>query len=62
ALNRTNINVQQLAVEAVLSGNKDYIYHAAMLDPHTSAELSIGEIKNLVDDLIKAHGDWVPKF
>ncbi|MGL5756079.1 MAG: alpha-glucosidase/alpha-galactosidase [Paraclostridium sp.] len=62
ALNRTNINVQQLAVEAVLSGNKNYIYHAAMLDPHTSAELSIGEIKNLVDDLIKAHGDWLPKF
>ncbi|MEG2786638.1 MAG: alpha-glucosidase/alpha-galactosidase [Romboutsia sp.] len=62
ALNRTNINVQQLAVEAVLSGNKDYIYHAAMLDPHTSSELSIGEIKNLVDDLIKAHGDWLPKF
>lgn len=62
ALNRTNINVQQLTVEAVLTGNRDYIYHAAMLDPHTSSELSIEEIKNLVDDLIKAHGDWLPKF
>lgn len=62
ALNRTNINVQQLTVEAALTGKKEYIYHAAMLDPHTSSELSIDEIRNLVDDLIEAHGDWLPKF
>lgn len=62
ALNRTNVNVQLLTVEAALTRNKDYIYYAAMLDPHTSSELSIDEIKNLVDDLIKEHGDWLPKF
>lgn len=62
ALNRTNVNVQLLTVEAALTRNKDYIYYAAMLDPHTSSELSIGDIKNLVDDLIKEHGDWLPKF
>lgn len=62
ALNRTNVNVQLLTVEAALTRNKDYIYYAAMLDPHTSSELSIDEIKNLVDDLIKEHGDWSPKF
>ncbi|CEQ30659.1 family 4 glycosyl hydrolase [[Clostridium] sordellii] len=62
ALNRTNVNVQLLTVEAALTRNKDYIYYAAMLDPHTSSELSIDDIKNLVDDLIKEHGDWLPKF
>ena len=62
ALNRTNVNVQLLTVEAALTRNNDYIYYAAMLDPHTSSELSIDDIKNLVDDLIKEHGDWLPKF
>jgi len=62
AYNRTNINVQQLTIEAVLTGKKDCIYQAAMLDPHTAAELSIDEIRHLCDDLIEAHGDWMPKF
>lgn len=62
ALNRTNINVQQLTVEAALTLKKEHIYHAAMLDPHTSAELSIDDIKNLCDDLIEAHGDWLPQY
>ncbi len=62
ALNRTNINVHLLTVEAALTGKKEHIYHAAMLDPHTSSELSIDEIKSLVDDLIDAHGDWLPKY
>ena len=58
----TNINVQQLTVEAALSRKKEYIYHAAMLDPHTAAELSIDEICNLVDDLLLAHCEMIPKF
>lgn len=62
ALMMTNINVQQLTVEAALSGKKEFIYHAAMLDPHTAAELSIDEIWNLVDDLLFAHGDMIPQF
>jgi alpha-galactosidase len=62
ALNRTNINVQLLTVEAALTGKKEHIYHAAMLDPHTSSELTLDEIKSLVDDLIEAHGDWLPEF
>ena len=62
ALNRTNINVQLLTIEAVLTRKKENIYYAAMLDPHTSAELSIDDIKHLCDDLIEAHGDWLPKF
>ena len=62
ALMMTNINVQQLTVEAAISGKKEYIYHAAMLDPHTAAELSVDEIWNLVDDLLLAHGEMIPQF
>jgi alpha-galactosidase len=62
ALNRTNINTQLLTIKAALTRKKDYIYQAAMLDPHTSAELTIDEIINLCDDLIEAHGDWLPKY
>ncbi|WP_273322439.1 alpha-glucosidase/alpha-galactosidase [Vallitalea guaymasensis] len=62
ALNKTNINVHQLTVEAALTRKKDYIYYAAMLDPHTSSELSIDDIKSMCDDLIEAHGDWLPEF
>lgn len=62
ALMQTNINVQALTVEAIATGKREHIYHAAMLDPHTAAELSLDQIWSLVDDLIKAHGDWVPKF
>ena len=62
ALNRTNINVHQLTVEAALTLKKEHIYHAAMLDPHTSSELSIEEIYSLVDDLIEAHKSWLPEY
>ena len=62
ALNRTNINTHLLTVEAILTGKKEHIYQAAMLDPHTRAELSIDDIRAMVDDLIKAHGKMLPKF
>jgi alpha-galactosidase len=62
ALIRTNVNVQELTVAALMSENKDHIYHAAMLDPHTAAELDLDQIWGLVDDLLAAHGDWLPKW
>ena len=62
ALMQTNINVQSLTVEAALTGKREHIYHAAMLDPHTAAELDLDQIWNLVDDLIAAHGDWLPEY
>jgi alpha-galactosidase len=55
-LNRTNINVQLLAVEAALTHRREAVYHAAMLDPHTGSELTLDQIRNLCDDLIAAHG------
>lgn len=62
ALNRTNINTQLLTIEAAVTGKREHIYHAAMLDPHTSAELSLDDITSLCDDLIEAHGSWLPGF
>lgn len=62
AMIRTNVNVQELTVRAALTGNKDYVYHAAMLDPHTGAELSLEEIWSLVDEMLEAHGGWIPQF
>ncbi len=56
ALNRTNINVQLLTIEAAFTGKRDAIYHAAMLDPHTSSELTLDQIRALCDNLIAAHG------
>ncbi|SEJ64886.1 alpha-galactosidase [Deinococcus reticulitermitis] len=61
ALMATNINVQALTVEALLTGNREHIYHAAMLDPHTSAELDLDQIWALTDDLLRAHGDFIPQ-
>jgi Family 4 glycosyl hydrolase C-terminal domain len=61
ALMQTNINVQALTVKAVLKEDPSLIYHAAMLDPHTAAELDLDQIWGLVDDLIGAHGEWIPR-
>jgi alpha-galactosidase len=62
ALIRTNVNVQELTVEAALTGRIEHVYHAAMLDPHTAAELDIDQLCQLVDELILAHGDWIPNL
>jgi alpha-galactosidase len=59
---RTNINVQELTVEAALTLKKEHIYHAAMMDPHTAAELDLEQIWNLVDDLLEAHKGWLPEY
>ncbi|MFN0193092.1 MAG: alpha-glucosidase/alpha-galactosidase [Aestuariivirga sp.] len=62
ALIRTNINVQELTVRALMTENRDHIYHAAMMDPHTAAELDLQQIWDLVDDLVTAHGSWLPDW
>ena len=62
ALTRTNVNVQELTIQAALTGKKERIYQAALLDPHTAAELTIDEIISLCDDLIAAHGSYLPSY
>jgi alpha-galactosidase len=60
SLIRTNVNVQELTVEACLTGRRDHVYHAAMLDPHTAAELDLDQIRDLVDTMLSEHGEWLP--
>lgn len=62
AMNRTNINVQLLTIQAAVTLKKDYIYQAAMMDPHCQSELSIDDIVAMCDDLIEAHKGWLPEY
>ena len=62
ALMRSQVNVQELTVRALLDENPDHIRHAAMMDPHTAAELDLGQISGLVDALVEAHGDMLPEW
>ncbi len=62
AMNMTNINVQLLTIEAARTRKIEHVYQAAMLDPHTGSELDIDTIKKMVDELIEAHGDYMPRF
>ena len=62
ALNRTNINVQELIVEAALTGSREAVYHAVMLDPLTAAVCTLPQIHELVDKMLAAEAQWLPKF
>ena len=62
ALMRTNINVQILTAEAALTKKREHIYHAAMLDPLTGANLTIDEIYSMTDKMIEAHGNYLPQY
>lgn len=62
AMNMTNINPQLLTIEAAVTKKKEHVYQAAMLDPHTSSELSIDHIISMCDELLEAEKDWLPEF
>ena len=62
AMNQTNINVQLLAIEAARTRDRNHIYQAAMLDPHTAAELSVDDIRSMCDELIAAHGEYMAMY
>ncbi|MDY0287756.1 MAG: alpha-glucosidase/alpha-galactosidase [Sphaerochaeta sp.] len=62
ALNRTNINVHLMTIEAALTRKKEAVYQAAFLDPHTSAELSLDDIRSMCDDLFRAHAPYLPRY
>ncbi len=62
ALNATHIAVHNMTIQAAVTLEKEYIYRAAYLDPHTRDQLTLDEIQALCDDLIEAHGDWLPKY
>ena len=62
AMNMTNINTQLMTIEAARTRKKENIYQAAMLDPHTAAELSIDDIVKMCDELIEAHGEYMSAY
>ena len=62
AMNSSNIYAQLLTIEAAATLKKQYIYNAAMMDPHTAAELNINDIYMMVDELLEAHKDWLPQY
>lgn len=62
AMNMTHINVHLIAIEAAVTKKKEHVYHAAMLEPHTAAELSIDDIRSMVDELLEAHKQWLPAY
>lgn len=62
ALNRTNINVQSLTIEAALERSRERVYQAALLDPHTAAELRPDRIVAMCDELFEAHREWMPEY
>ncbi|HOZ48870.1 MAG TPA: alpha-glucosidase/alpha-galactosidase [Candidatus Hydrogenedentes bacterium] len=62
ALTRTNVNVQEMTIEAAFTRKKEHVYQAALLDPHTAAELTIDETIALCDDLFEAHKDFLPEY
>ncbi len=62
AMNSTNVFTQLLTIEAAVTKKKEYIYQAAMMDPHTSSELSIDDIIAMCDELIEAHKGWLPEY
>ena len=60
ALNRQFLNVVDLTVRAAVEGDPRLVRHAAMLDPHTAATLTVDQIWDLCNDLTAAHGDALP--
>lgn len=62
AINRTNINVQNMAIIAAHERKKEYVYMAAYLDPHTCSELNMDDIKKMCDELFEAHKQYLPEY
>lgn len=60
AMMKTNINVQELTVAALTEENREHIFHAAMFDPHTAAELDVRQIRAMTEEMLAAHRDWLP--
>jgi len=61
ALNRTNINVQELTVTGALAADREAVYHAVMMDPLTSAVLDLDEIRQMVDEMFEAEKEYLPE-
>ncbi len=61
-LSGTSAQIEELAVEGSLAGDKEMIYQAICYDPLTSAVCSLREIRSMVDEMFEANKDWLPQF
>ena len=62
AINRTQVNVQELAVEAAITADPELVFQALAMDPLTAAVLTLDEIRNLAIELLEAHRFCLPEF
>jgi alpha-galactosidase len=62
ALNRWSVNVQELIVEASLTGDTEAVHHAVMMDPLTAAVCTLTQIRAMVDEMLEAQARWLPQF
>ena len=62
AIMQSHVSVHGLVVDALMTENPDRIYHAAIMDPHTAAELDLEQIEQMVNEMRAAHGEWLPKW
>ena len=62
AVNRSNVAVQELAVQAALTGDRDAVYHACAMDPLTGAVCTLDEVRSMCDELFDAERRWLPQF
>ena len=62
AMNMTHINVHLITIEAAVTKKREHVYHAAMLEPNTAAELSLNDIFKMTDELLEAHKRWLPEY
>jgi len=62
ALNRTNINVQELAVRGIVEKDKTKIFQSILLDPLTGALLTIDETRQMVDEIFQAEKEYLKDY
>jgi alpha-galactosidase len=62
ALNRTNINVQELTVAAALDGDRDAVFHAVALDPLTAAVCTLDQTRAMTQELLQAQAPWLGRL
>jgi alpha-galactosidase len=61
-MNMTNINPQLLTIHAAHTRKREDILRAVMLEPRCAAELTIDEMKSMVDELLEAHGSYMEMY
>jgi alpha-galactosidase len=62
ALTSLSAQIEEMAVEAAITGNPRLVYQAICHDPLTAAVLSLAEIRSMVNDMLEQNRDYLPQF